>query len=108
MPALAVTLPAYHIGQDLQDADSPVDRQLASALASTSVILSVLRQISFDETDGAVKAGWDGNPIEPYAKPTHISAGGDPADQDDYEGFIDAAYAAAKALQAALLAVYKK
>lgn len=87
MPALAVTLPAYHVGQDLQDADSPVDRQIASALASASVVLSVLGAI--------VDAG--------YPRPGHVSA----AEASAYQTNVGDAKAAAKTLVDELLAIYK-
>jgi hypothetical protein len=89
MPALAVTQPNYPTWLDLHDADSPVDRQLASANAALASVLSLLMAIQKDPLTGATRAGGT------YPRPLHISA----TEVGTYEGDIDAMLAAGTGLQ---------
>lgn len=89
MPALAVTQPNYPTWLDLHDADSPVDRQLASANAALASVLSLLMGIQKDPLTGATKTAGT------YPRPLHISA----AEVSAYEADIDAMLAAGTGLQ---------
>ena len=81
MPALAVTQPNFPEWLDLHDADSPVDRQLASASAAAATVSSVLYFIQNDPATGTARTATT------FPRPKHISAG---AEVTAYEADIAA------------------
>lgn len=90
MPALAATQPNYPGWLDLHDADSPVDRQLASMNAAAATITSVLQGIYFNPPTASTGAGAQ-RTARTYPRPAHIVGN---TEIDAYEDDIDALLAA--------------
>ena len=84
MPAIAVTQPNYPNWLDLHDADSPVDRQIASAAAAVSLAAAAVYNLKIDPATGTSRGSGK------YLRPLHISS----AEVSAYEGAVDAVLAA--------------
>ncbi len=68
MPALYVTQPGYATWLDLHDADSPVDRQIASAAAAVQLAAAAVLNLKYDPTTGVSRGSGK------FLRPLHITS----------------------------------